>query len=176
MHKTNKNPSKPYDKSLDSVLDRYSSENYEDNLAVKKKKNYNNENYESAKNDFYDKNSDIQSSDLIVKLKDRIENEIKTFSESCDEITTKINEIIKNLDEENKALKEKKVIDEESSSEESEEESYKPKKKNYKKEVREKSDSFDEKNLFKSLNESFNKIVQNLDTKKYEYGGGRKLI
>lgn len=137
---------------------------------MKKKKLYN-ENYESVKNEAYDKNSDVQSSEILVKLKEKIDNEIKTFSESCDEITAKINELIKNIDDESNQLKEKKIIDEESSGE-SDEENYKPKKKNQNK-SKEKYD-IEEKNIFKSLNDSFNKIVQNLDNKKYDYMG-RKL-
>lgn len=117
----------------------------------------------------YDKYSDVQSSELLIKLKERIDNEIKTFSESCDEITAKINELIKNIDEESNQLKDKKIIDEESSAD-SDEENYKPKKKNQSKEKYD----LEEKNIFKSLNESFNKIVQNLDNKKYDYMG-RKI-
>jgi len=157
-------------------LDRYSNENYEETVQMKKKRNVPTENFESEKNELFERNEknseNIQSSDLILKLKDKIEYEIKNFASSCDEITTKINELIKNIDNNSSEIKEQRTIDEESD-DESDEENNKGKKKilNYVNEKKGKNSSFEEKNLFKNLNDSFNKIVQNLDNKKFDYLG-----
>ncbi len=157
-------------------MDRYSNENYEETVQMKKKRNVPTENFESEKNELFERNEknseNIQSSDLILKLKDKIEYEIKNFASSCDEITTKINELIKNIDNNSSEIKEQRTIDEESD-DESDEENNKGKKKilNYVNEKKGKNSSFEEKNLFKNLNDSFNKIVQNLDNKKFDYLG-----
>ena len=140
---------------------------------MKKKSNRPSENYESAKNEPNEKPSENHSSELILKLKEKIDNEIKCFSSSCDEITSKINDLIKNIDNNNSDVKEHKIIDEESDDESDEENEKYKKKLNYSNDNNKQKyvSNLDEKNLFKSLNESFNKIVQNLDNKKYDYLG-----
>lgn len=131
--------------------------------------------YDSVKNESLEKNSETQSSELIFKLKEKIDGEIINFSDSCDEITNKINDLIKNIDKNNNDLRDHRIIDEESddeSDEEEDEEITKSRKKGKhsknKKDNKQKYSNFEEKNMFKNLNESFNKIVQNLDTKKFD--------
>ena len=160
MHKTNKYPVKPtYEKNNESAIDRYYSENYEENSQTRKKKAENFEKIES-----FEKNAEAPSSEMIQKLKDKIDDEIKSFASSCDEISTKINDLIKNIDATASDSKDQRIDEE--SEDESDEESNNKRRKN---DSKQKFNNYEEKNLFKSLNESFNKIVQNLDTKKMDY-------
>jgi len=162
VHKTNKYPTRNYEKANDSALDRYYSENFDEGSQTQTRKKI-------VKNENLEKGSEVQSSEMIQRLKEKIDDEIKTFANSCDEITNKINDLIKNIDYNSGEGKDQKTIDEESYDESDEEEDKSKKNGSRGNEIKQKFTNYDEKNLFKSLNESFNKIVQNMDNKKLDY-------